>query len=93
MDDGAVMLQKSEIMVTNKWTVKEIYFSKNKETRRIVWLHYSGWEPDQAPSDIETILEIHSTMRRLRRPHVFMSLAGAGRAGAYAAFEVSSTSR
>uniref|UniRef100_A0A915Q3P2 Tyrosine-protein phosphatase domain-containing protein n=1 Tax=Setaria digitata TaxID=48799 RepID=A0A915Q3P2_9BILA len=86
--EGFMMLtDKNEFNVTSDWIVREYYLSKGNETRRILWHHYSAWEPNKAPRDCEHFWPLHSSLRKVRRPYVCMSLAGAGRAGCYAALE------
>ncbi|CAG9534256.1 unnamed protein product [Cercopithifilaria johnstoni] len=81
------LTHKNDINITSDWLVREYYLSKNNETRRILWLHYSGWEPNRSPKNCEYLWPLHSSLRKMRRPYVCMSLAGAGRAGCYAALE------
>uniref|UniRef100_A0A0M3I188 SET domain-containing protein n=1 Tax=Ascaris lumbricoides TaxID=6252 RepID=A0A0M3I188_ASCLU len=77
----------SQIAVSKNWTVYELGLTKDGRSRRIVWHHYSGWEQNKGGADIQIIWKIHSSLRKLRRPLICMSMAGAGRAGTYAAFE------
>nr|CRZ24483.1 Bm9954 [Brugia malayi] len=87
IEDIVVLTHKNEVNITRDWLVREYYLSKNDETRRILWYHYSAWEPNRSPKDCEHLWPLHSSLRKMRRPYVCMSLAGAGRAGCYAALE------
>ncbi|VDN94569.1 unnamed protein product [Brugia pahangi] len=87
IEDIAVLTHKNEVNITRDWLVREYYLSKNDETRRILWYHYSAWEPNRSPKDCEHLWPLHSSLRKMHRPYVCMSLAGAGRAGCYAALE------
>ncbi|VDN07508.1 unnamed protein product, partial [Thelazia callipaeda] len=47
---GLIMLtHKNELQITSHWILQEFYLSKNNETRRILWHHYTGWEPNKPP--------------------------------------------
>ncbi|EJW85094.1 hypothetical protein WUBG_03995 [Wuchereria bancrofti] len=83
----AVLTHKNEVNITPDWLVREYCLSKNNEIRRILWYHYSAWEPNRSPKDCEHLWPLHSSLRKMGRPYVCMSLAGAGRAGCYAALE------
>uniref|UniRef100_A0A915C358 Tyrosine-protein phosphatase domain-containing protein n=2 Tax=Parascaris univalens TaxID=6257 RepID=A0A915C358_PARUN len=77
----------SAIVVSKNWIVYELGLTKDGRSRRIVWHHYSGWEQNKGGAEIQIIWKIHSSLRKLRRPLICMSMAGAGRAGTYAALE------
>ncbi|VBB29702.1 unnamed protein product [Acanthocheilonema viteae] len=87
IEEFMMLTYKNEINITPDWLVGEYYLSKNDESRRILWHHYSAWEPNRSPKNSEHFWPLHSSLKKMRRPYVCMSLAGAGRAGCYAALE------
>ncbi|EFO25226.2 hypothetical protein LOAG_03257 [Loa loa] len=87
IEEFMVLTHKNEINIAPDWLVHEYYLSKSNEIRRILWYHYSAWEPNRSPKDCEHLWPLHSSLRKMRRPYICMSLAGVGRAGCYAALE------
>uniref|UniRef100_A0AC34R4C2 Tyrosine-protein phosphatase domain-containing protein n=1 Tax=Panagrolaimus sp. JU765 TaxID=591449 RepID=A0AC34R4C2_9BILA len=58
------------------------------EYRQMCWIQFYGWPEERAPLKTDGILQVLSLTKRSRKPFVVMSLAGAGRAGTFAAIEV-----
>ncbi|KAM3717128.1 Receptor-type tyrosine-protein phosphatase [Dirofilaria immitis] len=87
IEEFMMLTYKNEFTIAPDWLVREYYLSKSDETRRILWYHYSAWEPNRSPRDCEYLWPLHSSLKKMRRPYICMSLAGVGRAGCYAALE------
>ncbi|KAI1732732.1 protein-tyrosine phosphatase domain-containing protein [Ditylenchus destructor] len=86
--DGFCIVFQQEVVVSAVWSVTCYGLSWKGIHRSIQWIHYTGWEHAQAPSETKTIWQIHSYLRRSKKPIVCMSMSGVGRAGSYAVLEV-----
>uniref|UniRef100_A0A915DBY1 Tyrosine-protein phosphatase domain-containing protein n=1 Tax=Ditylenchus dipsaci TaxID=166011 RepID=A0A915DBY1_9BILA len=85
--DGMCIVFQQQVVVSAFYSVICYGLSWKGVHRSVQWVQYSGWEHGRSPSETGSIWQIHSYLRRSKKPIVCMSMSGVGRAGSYAVLE------